>query len=253
MAALGPVSGHEETRYEARLNHSTVTRFLHSVRYKNLLGVVEALSGFRGGKPIRILDIGCGSAHAFGLLDPLFAIDYVGVEMRQKLCAVARDRFGDRPNFRAVRNIIGNRFDLIDQVDLVIALETLEHIPEDQVAVLIEHIGRAEIDGFYCTVPNEIGPAIAIKNLGSAMIGYRRHREYSWQDTFHSATYRLDKVAPHGTGHKGFDWRALQRVITAHLDIQAVHRSPYGWVPRAVSPSIGFYCTPRPRLNSPSG
>lgn len=253
MAPLTPVEGGEQTAYEARLNHSRLTRFLHGVRYKNLLGVVAALSGFRGGKPIRILDIGCGSAPAFGLLDPLFAIDYVGVEMRQKHCAVARDRFGDRPNFRAVRNIIGNCLTLIDDCDLVIALETLEHIPEDEVAVLIEHIGRAEIDGFYCTVPNEVGPAIAIKNLGSALIGYRRHREYSWRDTFHSATYRLDKVAPHGTGHKGFDWRALQRVIAAHLDIQAVHRSPYGWVPRAVSPSIGFYCTPRPVLNSPSG
>lgn len=253
MAPLTPVEGGEQTAYEARLNHSRLTRFLHGVRYKNLLGVVAALSDLRGGKPIRILDIGCGSAPAFGLLDPLFAIDYVGVEMRQKHCAVARQRFGNRPNFRAVRNIIGNCLPLIDDCDLVIALETLEHIPEDEVAVLIEHIGRAEIDGFYCTVPNEVGPAIAIKNLGSALIGYQRHREYSWRDTFHSATYRLDKVAPHGTGHKGFDWRALQRMIAAHLDIQAVHRSPYGWVPRAVSPSIGFYCTPRPALNSPSG
>ncbi len=234
--------------YEERLNHSPVTRFLHSVRYRNLLGVVEALSGFRGGKPIRILDIGSGTAHAFALLDPRFAIDYIGVEKRGKFCSLAEERHGGRPNFRVVRDLIGNRLDLIGEVDLVVALETLEHIPEDQVAVLVEHIGRAEIEGFYCTVPNEIGPAIAIKNLGSAMIGYQRHREYSWLDTFHAATYRLDKVAPHGTGHKGFDWRALQGVIAAHLDIQATHRSPYGWVPRAVSPSIGFYCTPRPGL-----
>jgi len=238
----------DATWYEARLSHSPVTRFLHSIRYRNLLGLVEVLSGFRGGKPIRILDIGCGSAHAFRLLDPLFAIDYVGVEKRRKFCIAAEERHGTRPNFRVVRDLIGNRLDLIDQTDLVIALETLEHVPEDQVATLIAHIGRAEIDGFYCTVPNEVGPAIAIKNLGSALIGYGRHREYSWKDTFHAATYRLDKVAPHGTGHKGFDWRALQRVIDAHLDIQAVHRSPYGWVPRAISPSIGFYSTPRPRL-----
>lgn len=238
----------DETWYEARLGHNGITRFLHSVRYKNLLRVVEALSGFRGGKPIRILDIGCGSAHAFGVLDPLFAIDYVGVEKRRKMCAVAEERFGTRPNFRVIRDLIGNRLDLIAGTDLVIALETLEHIPDDQVVPLIEYIGSAEIDGFYCTVPNEIGPAIAIKNLGSALIGYRRHREYSWKDTLNAATYRLDKVAPHGTGHKGFDWRALERLIGRHLDIQAVHRSPYGWVPRAVSPSIGFYCTPRPGL-----
>lgn len=235
----------KQTRYEKRLDHSPVTRFLHSVRYRNLVRVVGDLARQRGGAPIRILDVGSGAGRAFAVLDPLFAIDYTGVEMRGRMCMVAGERFGDRPNFAIHRGLIEDRLDLIDAADLVIALETFEHMGETSVAQLLGRAAGAGIDTLYCTVPNEIGPAVAIKNIGSAAIGYRRHREYRWHDTFHAATYRLDKVPPHTGGHRGFDWRLLERAIRDRFDIEAVHGSPYDWVPRAVSPSIGFLCRPR--------
>jgi hypothetical protein len=120
------------------------------------------------------------------------------------------------------------------------SLETLEHIPEHIVVRLIEHIAAANPKYFVCSVPNEVGPIVWIKNVGSLLMGYYRHKEYKWSETLYAGFYQLDKVETHGTGHKGFDWRWLAQTIRHNRKITQTLSSPFRWLPKTFSVSVIF-------------
>lgn len=109
---------------------------------------------------------------------------------------------------RDLRDMADADVRLPEPPDCIIVLETLEHVTEYDVPKLIDWLARMKAPALI-TVPNEVGPAVLVKNLGSALIGYRRHREYRIQDTLNAAFGRLERLQPHGTGHLGFDWRGF--------------------------------------------
>lgn len=231
--------------YERTQDFNRITRYLHAIRYRNLERIARTLVPAYGPR-LRVLDIGCGPASAFRVLDDLRSdIEYLGIELRKDFCDLAAGRYSAHGNFRIARANIADRLDLIDRFDLIIGLESFEHIPECVVVRVAEAIGASEFQRLYITVPNEIGPAVAMKNIGSWLMGYVRHREYSWKETFHASIYDLDRVGRHGTGHKGFDWRWLAQTLRQNVTITRKFTSPVRFVPMALSPSIGFLCERR--------
>lgn len=230
--------------YERVQNFNAITRFLHSVRYRKLLEVASQLQPRHGDK-LKVVDIGSGPCKAYSVLSSALNIDYHAIELDNEFAEVAQQRYGARDNFRLSHGSIMDHLDSIDGADLVIALESLEHIPENLVVRVVEAIGASEFQRLYVTVPNEVGPAIAIKNVGSLLMGYQRHREYNWGETFRAAAYDLDRVGLHDTGHKGFDWRWLAQTIRHNCEILEIFTSPMKGVPRSMSPSIGYVARKR--------
>ncbi len=237
--------------YEKLQNFNAITRLLHANRYRILKRIAGGLAP-ADGETLRVLDIGCGPATAFPALTALRDdVDYTGIDIRQDFCDLATSRYGDAPNFRVHCTSIADRLDLLDRCDLILALESFEHIPEPTVVRVVEAIGASDFQALYVTVPNEIGPAIALKNIASLLMGYVRHREYTWAETFHAARYDLDRVGPHGVGHKGFDWRWLAQTLRQNVKIVRRFTSPVQIVPTAVSPSVGFLCEKRGQAPGP--
>ena len=39
-----------------------------------------------------------------------------------------------------------------------------------------------------------------VKNIGSALMGYERYKEYEWRETFFASIYDLDRVERHEFG-----------------------------------------------------
>ena len=230
--------------YENLQSFNKITTFLHKTRYRNLVKVAGGLTP-RHGARLQVVDIGCGVGKAYAELDRHCPIDYHGIELGREFVDLARGRYGDRANFSILCGSIADHLDALDTADLIIGLESFEHIPEDIVVRVVERIGRADFQRLYVTVPNEIGPAIAVKNIGSFMMGYQRYKEYAWRETLHATLYNLDKVGLHDTGHKGFDWRWLAQTLRHNCEIIETFTSPLQLVPRAVSPSIGFLCARR--------
>jgi hypothetical protein len=127
--------------------------------------------------------------------------------------------------------------------DVICAMETLEHIPRAEVTVLLDKIAaRRPRPMFIASVPVETGPSIWLKNIGSAICGYSRHHEYSWSETFWAGLYRLDKLPPHGTSHKGFDWRWLHHEMTQRFSVR-VRKLPVVGLPAS---SVFFSAKPMP-------
>lgn len=126
------------------------------------------------------------------------------------------------------------------------ALETLEHIPEPTVFRLIEDVRIMQPKLFICSVPVEIGPVIWVKNLGSLLMGYQKSRsQYTWKETFWAGLAKLDKLPPHATGHKSFDWRWLAQTIRYNMKIKEMRTFPFGLWP-GLSTSVFFIAEPRP-------
>ncbi len=228
--------------YEKTQSFNGITKFLHSIRYKNLSALVENIASTKSGK-LKIVDIGCGPAKSYQVIKNLgIEFSYLGIELREDFSNLAIDRYSQYDNFQIINDSIENAFYIFNDADLIIGLETFEHIPESILVRTIEAIGKSNFGYLYFTVPNEIGPAIIIKNVGSLLMGYQRYREYKWSETFAAGTYNLDSVGRHGTGHKGFDWRWLAQTARQNCKIVKITKSPFQFVPKFISPSIGFIC-----------
>jgi len=89
--------------------------------------LIDDLLNDFGGRPVRVLDLGCGTAEAF--VDALRRhtnITYTGVEQRDSSLRRARDTIGDYANVTLLSGF-GEDFTGVDY-DLVISLSVLEHV-----------------------------------------------------------------------------------------------------------------------------
>lgn len=192
-------------------------------------------------KRLKIVDIGCAHAKSFELLNNKFDITYVGIELDSNFSADAQKRYGEMHNFRVINDSITNHYNELNESDVIMAMETLEHIPEHSVVRIIENIAMARPKVFICSVPNKVGPIVFIKNIGSLMMGYVRHKEYTWKETFFASFYNLNKIK-HTKDHKGFDWRWLAHTIRHNMTIHEQFSSPFRYLPKMFSTSIIFIC-----------
>lgn len=225
-------------RYEQIQNKNFVTRFLHSFRYKELQRFTKQEFG---GKSVRVLDLGCGPGGAFPALREVIDVsEYVGVDVMADFIQVANDRHQDERATFKLADITEDNFDF-SGFDLIIALETFEHIVEGKLVRVIERIAKSDAHRVACSVPVEIGPAVAIKNYGSRLMGYNR-RSGSFIETLFAATYQLNRVPTHDNGHTGFNWYWLEQTLRHNLEIIESRSLPYAWVPKPFAPTVLFKC-----------
>jgi hypothetical protein len=240
-----------ETEYEKNQHFNRLVAWLHTIRYTHVLALFGKLSSDSAGKTIRVIEIGCAHAKLFSILNARFKIDYTGIEVDKNSVEAARSRYIGYPNFQIIHDAAENALGLLERADVLVALETLEHIPEHEVVRITEAIAAAKPDFFVCSVPVEIGPAVWLKNVGSLVTGYMRHKEYAWAETFWAGLYQLDKLPPHGVGHKGFDWRWLAQTIRHNMQIRTIRYFPFAFLPAALAFSV--FMVAQPRNDGPLG
>jgi len=238
------------TEYEKVQKFNFITTFLHTYRYSWITSIFTSFVGEAQNRKITIVDIGCGTCKVFEILSKnLIAINYIGIEPSDEFVNTAFKRYGERKNFKIIKGYAQEIIPTIqEKIDIFVALESFEHIPEYLVPNLLRSISAKNPKIFACSVPIEIGPAIWIKNIGSKLMGYNRFKEYKWIETFWAGLYQLDKVEPHSTGHKGFDWRWLKHNIRQTMKITSVSKSPFSFIPAAFASSICFTAVPIKKL-----
>lgn len=228
----------EFTEYEKNLDFNYITKYLHSARYISVINITRRLHN-QLERPVRIIDIGCNSGRTYGILRSIAPIQYTGVDISQEEIDVANKRYASEATFLC-RDATDPANFTTEGADLVLALDTLEHIREGAVVRIVENVCkiiRPKI--FLVTVPVEIGPAIWIKTVGSKIMGYRR-TPYTWSQAFWAGLYNLNRVPLHQTRHIGFNWYWLEQTIrhnALHLETRSV---PFRWLPRTIAPTLMF-------------
>lgn len=234
--------------YVTLQNYNIVTKFLHSIRYSHLTQFLQ--KSFATIANPNLFEIGCGYGKSLSVVrkNPHFKLQkYLGIDIENQFISFCQENEKDQNfqfSFSDIRDYASGKKELPFAPNAVIALECFEHINEYDIPKIIEWIASLQCP-LFISVPNEIGPAILLKNIGSLLMGYIRHKEYTWMETLNAAIYRLERVTPHGTGHIGFDYRWLAAVINQKFVIEKIGTSPWNFIPKSFSPSIYFYCKPR--------
>lgn len=242
---MGLSSEGNETEYEKRQRFNLLVSWLHSFRYRHILDLIQKVYADDGDATVKIFEIGCAHAKSYAVLSERVYLDYTGVERNAERVRAAKDRYKNRSNFQIVHDSAENQIENITPDHIVVALETLEHIPEHQVVRIVEGIASRKPKLFICSAPVEVGPAVWFKNVGSFITGYMRHEEYTWKETLWAGLGQLDKLPPHGVGHKGFDWRWLAQTIRHNLCIKEIRKFPVNFLPAWCSTSVFIVAQPR--------
>jgi len=147
--------------------------------------------------------------------------------------------------------------------DVVTCMEVLEHCLEpERRRVLDELAALAGAGGLtVISVPIEVGPSVAGKQLFRAIAGLRRLGDYQHRERYSPLEIarslvgaRVPRVAfeGHGTdgpyryyGHKGFDYRDLAREIAERFTIRQHLFSPMPWLGAMLNSQTWFVCRAR--------
>lgn len=238
--------------YEEKQDFNSITRYLHSFRHVHVARIARQLN-HQLGRPVRVMDIGCATGRAFEALNAACPIAYTGIDVNSESIAKAAARHAGASNASFVAMDAADPVNFSpDSFDLMIALETLEHIPEHVVVRIVENVCQiARPKRFVVSVPVEIGPAIWIKFLGSKLMRYRRPH-YSTSEAFWAGLYQLNRVKTHECFHVGFNWYWLEQTVRHNARIIESRSLPWSWVPKWITPTVMFISEPREVALNPS-
>lgn len=209
----------------------------------------------------RLLDYGCGDGTFVAMVHGGFA-ETRGVDVEPDQIAACRERLGD---------LSGVSFAMTRDLDatergawsVVTCMEVLEHCLEPERLRIINELGRLSEPGglIVISVPIETGPSLAGKQFFRAIAGLRGFGDYAHRERYSpvemvraAAGLAVPRVVyeGHGTtgpfsyyGHKGFEWRDVQREIAGRLSITRRTFSPLPWAGAVLNSQVWFMCRPR--------
>jgi 2-polyprenyl-3-methyl-5-hydroxy-6-metoxy-1,4-benzoquinol methylase len=213
-----------------------------------------------------LLDYGCGDGTFVALAHDLFR-ETVGADIdadqlrdcRRRLDSVGNVQFASIDDLRTPAHQ--------GHYDAVVCMEVLEHCPSDVQPHVLDDLDRlVRPHGVVViSVPIEIGPTLAVKQLVRAVAAATGLSEYATRERYRLAefmrmlladqTSRIERpiniaISARGDrtrfhGHKGFNWRALERLIDRVFAIERRLFSPVlgtgGWL----NSQVWFICRKR--------
>jgi hypothetical protein len=229
------------TNYENFKNHNFITRHLHNNKYKFINDCIK--KNF-GQKKFSVLDIGSGLSEFYRKFNDIYNFSYFGIEPNKNFFKICNENLSSKSNYKIVCEDIENLLDTLEDSDLILCLDVLEHLNIGLRDKLINKISKMNFKKLIITVPNEFGPAILIKNFGSRLIKYKRDFEYSFIETLKSSIYMFDKLPPHTKYHKNFYWKHLYYTLYTYFDV-TIKTNLNNYLPKSFSPTICFICQKR--------
>lgn len=248
----------EEGYYEKKQlsSPSKLIAWSHSSRFEVAR---ELLAPFAGK---RLLDYGSGDGTLLKRVSDLFPTA-VGADPTSEHIADSRRRFGGdtQLSFYTITEL-HERYPA-GSFDVVTCMEVLEHCIDPVVELVLGDLASLASEGgtVIISVPIEIGPSLLIKQAGRRVAGMRGLGDYKWTERYSirellAMTFATSRTsirrethdavdAGAGHGHKGFNWRALEKRIEAHFTIRRRQFSPLGFLGGLVSSQVWFIASPR--------
>ena len=213
-----------------------------------------------------LLDYGCGDGTFVALNHDLFR-ETLGADIDVDQVRDCATRLAGVPGVRFVSIEALHDASYDGRYDAVVCMEVLEHCPSDvQPQVLADLARLVRRDGIVViSVPIEIGPTLAIKQAVRAVAAATGLTEYAQRERYRvsefvrmalaTAATRIERpvtVAATGSGasvryhgHKGFNWKTLQRLIESVLVIERRLYSPLPLSRAWLNSQVWFVCRKR--------
>ncbi len=245
-------------------SRNRILRWSHRSRFEMARRMVEP---YAGGK---LLDYGCGDGTFLAMVHDLFP-RATGAEIDSARVEECRTRLDAFPsiNFALTSDLARPEHD--GAYDVVLCTEVLEHCLDIAVEAALDDFSRtvSPTGTVIISVPVEIGPALAVKQLVRSIAAWQRLGDYEHREKYSFAEFRTSLMASESTqierplysttlapnidlkyhGHKGFNWRALESKIRRRFRIRKIHFSPDG-VGKWFASQVWFVCSPLLRFDA---
>ena len=214
----------------------------------------------RGG---RLMDVGCGDGTFIALTHGTFA-EAVGADVDLTQLAECRRRLASLSGTRFVPTVDLEAPEYEAAYDVITCMEVLEHCPDEERRRVLDRLVRlCRPDGrIIISVPIEVGPALAGKQMFRALAAARGLGDYRYRETYSPAEllravfFRPDLARAEYVvttadgqrrycGHKGFDWRHLQAEIGERMRIDRRLFTPLPPLGPLVNSQVWFVCSRR--------
>lgn len=229
----------DQISYNERIFSKGLRSRLHLARFYWLQDKLKSFPS----SDLSVLELGCYDAKTIPFL-PAPPKKYLGFDANwENGLDIARKTY-QNPAYEFFE--CNNPDDMIikgEKFNLVICMETIEHIPEEMLEGYLTKIKEATDGLFILTVPNEIGLVFLIKYLIKLMIFREKiNPKYSFSDVINQTLGLMDRVIH--DDHKGFDYRRLIARLKRDWRIEEVVAIPLNRAPLSMSFSIGIVCKP---------
>ena len=220
----------ESKDYNSRLFQSGIRKWFHLQRFtwtsKQLLfGKIP--------KPKDILDFGCFDGRLATYLPD--EINFTGVDANWEggLDKAMED-------FKTAHNRVFINSEQLEwkklKADCITSLETLEHIPEDELEALIQNFKQIS-DTIVVTVPNEVGLLFGIKFV--IKYCFYSPEAYTLKEYFYQL-FGLSRRVERDQ-HKGFNYNHLIALFRNEgFELMIKEGVQFSWLPHYLSPQIGL-------------
>jgi len=244
-------------------SRNKILQWSHRSRYATARRMVEPHAGGN------LLDYGCGDGTFLAMVHDLFP-RATGAEIDRARVDDCRNRLQAFPSisFILTSDLASPKHDRA--YDVVLCTEVLEHCLDDAVEAALDDLSRTVSPSgtAIISVPVEIGPALAFKQIVRSIAAWQRLGDYEHREKYTFREFRRMVMANQGTqierpiysrpagpdgdrkfhGHKGFNWRILESKIRRRFRVRKVQFSPLAG--KWVASQVWFVCSPLPRFNA---
>ncbi len=126
------------------------------------------------------------------------------------------------------------------QFDISICMETLEHLPLEQLEPYIQQL--AKYTGKYCfvTIPNEGGIVFLTKYFIKKVILRSVPEPYTTKEILLTVAGKMTRVKRNEGGHKGFDYKETVELLSKYFSVESVEGIPFRYLSRKLNFTIGI-------------
>jgi 2-polyprenyl-3-methyl-5-hydroxy-6-metoxy-1,4-benzoquinol methylase len=228
--------------YNERLFSGGLRAFFHLARFPWFQRELQR----RGITPENVLELGCFDGKVIGFL-PQPPRRYVGFDANwEGGLDLARQRFAAQSQyeFREASSPEHLRLSPGESLDVIVTMETLEHLPPEDLDTYLSKLAAHASGWVFVTVPNEKGPLFLAKWLTKRLVS-RDGEVFTAREVLYATIGQSHKVAR--DQHKGFDYDQLIAQMRRHFDIVRVCGHPLSWLPTFLCFSIGIVAVPKGR------
>ena len=223
----------ENKTYNERLFGSGVRGYFHNARFKWLYFSLKKLKITKGS----FLEIGCNDGRTLQFL-PFEPIKYVGYDADWEGGLNDSIEKYKNTNNHFIKSVEPTSFNPKQEVfDYTLAMETIEHLPLEDVDLYLKKLSAAtRYYGFY-SVPNEKGVVFFFKHY-LKKIFKTSGEQYSLKEVWYALTGNLDKIVR--KEHKGFDYDVLIKQLAVYFEVVEVKGIPFGFLPPSLNFTVGI-------------
>lgn len=222
--------------YNQRLFGRGMRGWFHGGRFRWL----ARQCGMPTGEAPSVLELGCYDGKAIRCFSPLPA-RYLGLDANwEGGLDLARKTWGEA-GFAEFRTVPVDALPVVEeQFDIGLCMETMEHLPDELLENYIDLFASCVRGRMIVTVPNEIGPLCAAKQITKKF--FFGGSIFSWADIANAAIGRTSRIVR--DEHRGFDYRRLVKQLRRRFEVERVEGIPFSWLPPWLNFTVGIVLKP---------